>query len=73
MSGTVTLATLDEVLGKTFDYIVIGGGTGGLTVATRLSEDPSKSVLVLEGGGAHIDDPMIGQHVHYRLLEKLSY
>ncbi|TFK84290.1 GMC oxidoreductase [Polyporus arcularius HHB13444] len=34
----------------TFDYIVIGGGTAGLTVAARLSEDPATKVGVLEAG-----------------------
>ncbi|ORY08612.1 choline dehydrogenase-like protein [Clohesyomyces aquaticus] len=34
----------------TYDYIVIGGGTAGLTVANRLTEDPKKKVLVIEHG-----------------------
>ncbi|KAG2125497.1 alcohol oxidase [Suillus clintonianus] len=50
------LTSVDEVKGHVFDYIIIGGGTTGLVLATRLSENPSTSVLVLEAGGAHLDD-----------------
>jgi choline dehydrogenase-like flavoprotein len=35
---------------KEFDYIVIGGGSGGCAVAGRLSEDPGVSVCLLEAG-----------------------
>ncbi|KAK8080043.1 hypothetical protein PG997_007861 [Apiospora hydei] len=35
---------------ESYEYIVIGGGTSGLVVANQLSEDPNKSVLVLEHG-----------------------
>jgi ribulose 1,5-bisphosphate synthetase/thiazole synthase len=39
-----------EDLADSYDYVIIGGGTAGLTVADRLTEDPGVTVLVIENG-----------------------
>ncbi|MCU1374983.1 MAG: choline dehydrogenase [Actinomycetia bacterium] len=36
-----------------FDDVIVGGGSAGITLATRLTEDPARRVLLIEAGPDH--------------------
>jgi len=55
-------------MATSYDYVIIGGGTAGLVVASRLSEDPSTSVLVLEAGADLTADPRVNIPIFYAAL-----
>lgn len=44
---------------ETFDFIVVGGGTSGIVVATRLAQNPRVRVGVIEAGEYIPDDAKI--------------
>ncbi|KAJ7584486.1 aryl-alcohol oxidase [Mycena floridula] len=52
--GQAALINVAQVK-SSYDFIVVGGGTGGLVVANRLSENPKFRVLVIEAGVSNLD------------------
>ncbi|KAI5476609.1 putative oxidoreductase [Pseudohyphozyma bogoriensis] len=46
---------------KSYDYVIVGGGTAGCVLADRLSEDPSITVAMIEGGPSDHNLPHVLQ------------
>lgn len=53
-----------------FDYIVVGGGSSGCVVASRLSEDPGKQVLLIESGRKDDDRFIHIPATFFKVIEK---
>ncbi|KAK1585795.1 GMC oxidoreductase [Colletotrichum navitas] len=56
LSGAASAAVRFTNSTDSHDYIIVGGGTSGLALANRLSENPAVSVLVIEAGGSVFDN-----------------
>ncbi|KAI2465130.1 GMC oxidoreductase [Annulohypoxylon bovei var. microspora] len=49
-SSLVLESTADQSLSQSFDYVIVGGGTAGLVLANRLTENQGVTVAVVEAG-----------------------
>lgn len=58
---------------KSFDYVVVGGGSAGAAVAARLSEDPDVTVALLEAGATDVDNEQILQLNRWMELLESGY
>jgi choline oxidase len=64
---------LSSAVKTDFDYIVIGGGSAGAAVASRLSEDPELEVALVEAGPDDRDLPEILQLDRWMELLESGY
>lgn len=51
--------TATDFLSHDYDFIIVGGGTAGLTIAARLTEDSKIKVGVLEAGPVRLDNILV--------------
>ncbi|XP_066987874.1 glucose dehydrogenase [FAD, quinone]-like isoform X1 [Macrobrachium rosenbergii] len=56
-----------------YDFVIVGGGSAGCVLASRLSEDPNVTVALLEAGGQETKISMIPGLVGYLQLSDMDW
>jgi GMC oxidoreductase len=54
-----SLPSVEQFLERSHDFVVVGGGTAGLAIAARLTENPDVTVGVIEAGKNRLGDMFV--------------
>lgn len=53
------MTTVEDFTRQPYDFVICGGGTAGLVLAARLSENPDVTVAVIEAGGNQLNNMLV--------------
>ena len=64
---------LSDKIEDEYDYVIVGGGSAGAVLASRLSEDKDSRVLLLEAGGFYDENPLFHVPICVQNLQNTKY